>query len=77
MLYNLGESLKSKESVERALAITTKIGDRSGEASCYGNLGNVFNSLGQYDKAKEYYQKSLSSQLKLATENRRQLTTET
>ena len=77
MLYKLGESLKAKEYVERALAITTKIGDRSGEASCYGNLGNVFNSLGQYDKAKEYYQKSLSSQLKLATENRRQLTTET
>ena len=77
MLYKLGKSLKAKEYVEKALAITTKIGDRSGEASCYGNLGNVFNSLGQYDKAKEYYQKSLSSQLKLATENRRQLTTET
>ena len=77
MLYKLGESLKAKEYVERALAITTKIGDRRGEASCYGNLGTVFKSLGQYDKAKEYYQKGLSSQLKLATENRRQLTTET
>ena len=34
MLYNLGENQKAKEYVERALAITTKIGDRSGEA-CY------------------------------------------
>ena len=76
MLYNLGESLKSKEYVERAFAITTKIGDRRGEASCYGNLGTVFKSLSQYEKATEYYQKGLTSQLKLATENRRQLTTE-
>ncbi|CAH3040182.1 unnamed protein product [Pocillopora meandrina] len=42
-----------------ALTITTKIGDRSGEASCYGNLGTVFGSLGQYDKAEEYLQKAL------------------
>ncbi|XP_066018934.1 tetratricopeptide repeat protein 28-like [Pocillopora verrucosa] len=59
MLYKLGESLKAKEYVEKALAITTKIGDRSGEASCYGNLGTVFKSLGQYDKAEEYLQKAL------------------
>ena len=59
MLYKLGENLKAKEYVGRALAITTEIGDRSGEASCYGNLGTVFKSLGQYDKAKEYLQKAL------------------
>ncbi|XP_066029022.1 tetratricopeptide repeat protein 28-like [Pocillopora verrucosa] len=59
MLYKLGENLKAKEYVGRALAITTEIGDRSGEASCYGTLGAVFKSLGQYDKAKEYLQKAL------------------
>ncbi|CAH3108350.1 unnamed protein product, partial [Pocillopora meandrina] len=59
MLYKLGESLKAKEYFERALAITTKLGDRRGEASCYGNLGTVFTSLGQYDKAEEYLQKAL------------------
>ena len=59
MLYKLGESLKAKEYFKRALAITTKIGDRRGEASCYGNLGTVFTSLGQYDKAEEYLQKAL------------------
>ena len=59
MLYKLGESLKAKEYFERALAITTEIGDRGGEASCYGNLGTVFLSVGQYDKAEEYLQKAL------------------
>ena len=59
MLYKLSESLKAKEYFERALAITTKIGDRRGEASCYGNLGTVFLSVAQYDKAKEYLQKAL------------------
>ena len=59
MLYKLGESLKAKEYFERALPITTKIGDREGEASCFGNLGTVLESLGQYDKAEEYLQKAL------------------
>ncbi|CAH3147244.1 unnamed protein product [Pocillopora meandrina] len=59
MLYKLGENLKAKEYVERALAITTEIGDRSGEASCYGNLGVLLKSLGECDKAKEYLQKAL------------------
>ena len=30
-----------------------------GEAASYGNLGTVFKSLGQYDKAEEYLQKAL------------------
>ncbi|KAL9986390.1 hypothetical protein ACROYT_G000533, partial [Oculina patagonica] len=47
------------ECFEKALAIKIKIGDRAGEASCYGNLGNVFQSLGEYNKAKEYYEKAL------------------
>ena len=59
MLYKLGENLKAKEYVGGALAITTEIGDRSGEESCYINLGVLLQSLGQYDKAKEYLQKAL------------------
>ncbi|CAH3108245.1 unnamed protein product [Pocillopora meandrina] len=59
MLYKLGESLKAKEYFEKALVITIEIGDRGGEASCYGNLGTVFLSVGQYDKAEEYLQKAL------------------
>ena len=65
MLYKLGESLKAKEYFERALPITTKIGDREGEAASYGNLGTVFRSLGQYDKAEEYLQKALVIQTEI------------
>ena len=37
MHYKLGKNLKAKEYMERALAITTEIGDRNGQASCYIN----------------------------------------
>ncbi|CAH3113918.1 unnamed protein product, partial [Pocillopora meandrina] len=44
----------------KALAIATEIGDRGGERVCYGNLGNVFLSLGEYQKAKEYHENALA-----------------
>ena len=57
---SLGEYAMAKEYYEKALAISTEIGDRAGEGRCYGNLGNVFHSLGEYVKAKEYYEKALA-----------------
>ena len=65
MLYKLGENLKGKEYVERALAITTEIGDRKGEALCHGILSTLFLSLGQFDKAKEYLQKALAIRIEI------------
>ena len=59
MFYKLGKNLKAKEYVERALAIRTEIGDRSGEVSCHGHLGVLLQSLGECNKAKEYLQKAL------------------
>ena len=38
-------------------------GDKKGEASSLGNLGAVFISLSQYDKAKEYLEKALAVQI--------------
>ena len=40
--------------------IRKEIGDKQGEATAYGNLGNVFLSVGQYAKAEEYVQKALT-----------------
>ena len=40
--------------------MTTEIGDRNGEASAYGNLGIVFQSLGEYAKAKEHLERALA-----------------
>ena len=59
MFKSLGQYDKAEEYLQKALVITTEIGDRKGEASCYVNLGTVFRSLDQYDKAKEYLQKAL------------------
>ena len=53
------------EYLEKALVIRTEIGDREGEATDYGNLGTVFHSLGQYDKAVEYLQKALAIKSKI------------
>ena len=38
----------------KALNIAEKIGYRKIEATSYGNLGNIFKSLGEYVKAKEH-----------------------
>ena len=35
---------KSKKYLEKALAISIEIGDRNGEASCYANIGTLFQS---------------------------------
>jgi CHAT domain-containing protein/Tfp pilus assembly protein PilF len=72
--YRLGEFKKAIESHQQALAISKQIGAsactldsksvtcldaRNGEGNALGNLGNAYNSLGQYPKAIEFYQQSL------------------
>ena len=51
MCQSLGEYGKAEEYQRKALAIRKEIGDREGEAACYGNLGTVYHSLGEYAKA--------------------------
>jgi tetratricopeptide (TPR) repeat protein len=41
------------------LEITRQIGDRKGEASSLGNLGNAYQSLGEYQRAIDFHQQSL------------------
>ena len=36
-----------------------EIGDRAGKGEAYGNLGNVYQSLGDYQKATKYHEKHL------------------
>ena len=45
---------KAEEYQTKALAIRKEIGDREGATACYGNLGTVFHSLGEYPKVEEY-----------------------
>ncbi|XP_078372299.1 tetratricopeptide repeat protein 28-like [Oculina patagonica] len=46
-----------------------ELGDRNGEANCYGNLGSVFRSTGEYVKAKEYHEKALPLMKELGDRN--------
>ncbi len=48
--YPLGEYRKSKQYLDKALAILIKIGYRLGEADCYGGLGDLFLALGRKNK---------------------------
>ena len=41
------------------MKIAKEIGDRAGEGRGYGNLGNTYDSLGDYQKAIEYHEKYL------------------
>ena len=43
---SLGQYDEAKEYLEKALAIRTQIGGKEGEASSYGNLATVFQSVG-------------------------------
>ena len=49
-----------KDYLEKALAIKKEIGDKAGEATAYGILGTVFQSVAKYAKAEEYLQKALA-----------------
>ena len=50
---------KPSDLLDQSLEIKKKIGDIAGESRCYGNLGNTYNSLGDYQKAIEYHNQSL------------------
>ena len=52
-------TIKSIEYHEKCLKIAKEIGDRAGEGRAYGNLGNAYQSLGDYQKAIEYHEKRL------------------
>ena len=59
MHHCLGQYGMAEEYLKKALVISKEIGDRKGEATCYGNLGSVYKSLGQDGKAEEYQKKAL------------------
>ena len=46
------------------MKIALEIGDRNGQGRAYGNVGNAYQSMGDYRKAIEYQEK----RLKIATE---------
>ena len=51
--------------MKKSLAINYEIGHRDGEASCYGKLGALFQSLGKNFKAREYMEKALAINIEI------------
>ena len=49
---SVGQYTKAEEYLQKALVIRKEIGDKKGEAADYGNLGTVFQSVGQYTYGK-------------------------
>jgi len=43
------------EYMEKALKIFTESGDKEGESKCCANLGEAYDSLGDFGKAIEFY----------------------
>ena len=60
VFQSLGEYVKARDYLEKALMINVEIGNRKEEATNYGNMGTVFRSLGEYRKAEEYHMKALA-----------------
>ena len=54
------EYKEAQEYVQKALTINTEIGDKRGEAACYGTLGFVFESVRKYAEAEKYLQRALT-----------------
>ncbi|XP_022798954.1 tetratricopeptide repeat protein 28-like [Stylophora pistillata] len=48
-----------------------EIGDRKGESASYGNLGAVFRSLGEYQKAKVYHVRALTIAKEIGSRERK------
>ena len=51
---------KVVEFCQKCLNIALEVGDRAGEGGAYGNLGCVYDRLGQFEKAVEFHQKRLN-----------------
>ena len=61
MFQSVGEYAKAEGYLHKALTINTEIGDREGEASCYGNLGALSVHVGEYGKDEEYLHTALTT----------------
>uniref|UniRef100_A0A7V6CMG6 Tetratricopeptide repeat protein n=1 Tax=candidate division WOR-3 bacterium TaxID=2052148 RepID=A0A7V6CMG6_UNCW3 len=53
--YLKGDWKKAIKFYEKALAIYKEFKNQKGESACYGNIGNIYSHLGEYEKALEYY----------------------
>ncbi|MEZ2246892.1 tetratricopeptide repeat protein [Microcoleus sp.] len=58
--YEISQFLVSVHYCQQCLIIYQEIHDQEGEANSLGNLGNVYRSLGEYERAIDFLKKSLA-----------------
>jgi signal transduction histidine kinase len=56
----LGKHLDALDNINKALTIEEELKDSSAIASCVGNIGTIYFTLQQYEKALEYYERGLA-----------------
>ncbi len=59
MYHDLGDKPKALSYYEQALSLRKQVGDRSGEAITFHNIGRVYHDLGDKPKALSYYEQAL------------------
>ena len=59
LLYNFSYFFLALNTWSHALGYFIRNKDKVGESNCYGNLGIAYQSLGNFEKAIEYHEKSL------------------
>ena len=74
--YQISKYKEAIQFYEKALGIMIEAGNNRGVGICYGNLGTVFKSVGQYTKAEEYLHKALVIRKKSVTKKVKQQITE-
>ncbi|MEG4519920.1 MULTISPECIES: tetratricopeptide repeat protein [unclassified Microcoleus] len=57
--YKISQFREALQSWEQALTIYREIGNRQGEATSLGSLGNAYDSLGQFHRAIAFHEQSL------------------
>jgi len=65
MFTKISNFNKSIEFYDKSLEIASAVGDKTGEAGCYGNLGIAHYGLGDFNKAIEHYEKSLQLNIEI------------
>ena len=59
-LYRISERRQALDTWQQALELYRQAGNRTGEAIILGNIGNVYQSLGDYPQALDYQEQSLT-----------------
>ena len=65
----LNDTVNTLELFQKSLKLRIEIGNSTGIAGSYNNIGEYYTTIGKYDSAQLYYQKALDEKLNIGDEN--------